>query len=271
MSAYRFLLGPFDFLGETIWEVQALSETGTMLSGTANDPTAALADLEAEVAQAGGAAGDWVAAPALAVAAGLPAERVGAPSAVQRRIMVQSAFLRHEAGQFWRFTDGAVLDGVLAALALLAGKATAMPPRRSWPYAASIRGDRTADFHVALSRAADSVTLAVTDSEARLRALYEAALGGRDAPETVDLAAAVVDLRPGWMADAMAVAYGVAFAPLMFQRMGGVRQPVSDLSAMLLGVMAAACPESPQAGEWSEGELEAGGLSLTCRLEPLPL
>ena len=272
-ASYRFLLGPIPFLGTEVYEVQDIDAAGTMLSGAGANPAGAFADLESEVRQ-GRAPDDWRCTAAMAAALGLPASRVGLPDAMQRRAMLVSAVLRHPVFDLWPFQDEDMLEGTLAGLALLARRAPLLPVGRSFPYSLKIRGTHETELHAALSRSETAVSLALTVTEDSLRRLYDAAMGGAEAPSAVNISAAVLDLPGDWLGGVMEAVFGVAFTPLLFQRIDGARSAVSDLSALILGATAAACAAGTgQGGPGASGagDQSAGPETLRCQVEPLRL
>jgi hypothetical protein len=257
-------MGPVEFLGEQVFEIFEIAEDGAYEHGVAGDVVAATRELDAALAASStGAQNDVVYAPALAASLGRSEVRVGTPNELQRGVMLKLAMqpLRYPAA--WRWARGDTLDGSLAGLALLALKAAPLPSPRSWAYEATLEGALRATFFVVLSRGEHGVTLTVTDTVERMHRLFE------DSGAEVDLAAAVLGLRESWMSSILEVAFGVPFEPVLFQRVAGVRTPLTDLSARILAVIAAACPEDPSAGRPSEGELEIGSELVVCRLTPI--
>lgn len=271
MSHYRYLLGPIRFLGHDLYEVQDVAPDGILRMGAAGTPSTAMAALEAELAGEGLADDDWRAAPGLIEALGLPAERAGKPDAAQRRAMLAGVMFRSSAGEFWNVENRATMEGILAALAKFTRRARTLPPGQSFPYRATLDGTRRATLYPVISRGEDTATLTLVFTEDSLRQLYDAALGGGTKGEEIDITVLHLDLDKGWVAQAMEEAFGVGFAPLLFERVAGKRQPITERTAQVLAVCAAACPDRFGMDRSGRAELDTPTDELTCKLEPLAL
>lgn len=270
MSAYRFLVGPVDFLGARIFEVRALDEDGAAVIGSGTDAAAAVADLEARIRTQGGDPNSpWQASKALADALSLPASRIGVPHGPQRDAMLSAVLSAVETGRFWPMECVSLVSGLVEGFAQFARRAGAVPPRRSFPYRATIRGTWDADLYAIISREPTVLSLVGVTEEADVRRVYDAVMGGEVDPSSVDMACARLDLSPGWVSAAIGELYGVPFAPFVFQRIDGRRQPVSDFMVLMLSVMAGACPDDPTAGEGGECVLGVGEEVVHCVLEPI--
>lgn len=270
MSAYRFLIGPVDFLGARIFEVRALDDDGEAVIGAGTDPAAATADLDSEIRRRGGDPdGPWQASKTLAEALSLPASRIGTPHGPQRDAVLRAVLSAVETGRFWTMRTVLPVSGLVEGFAQLARRAGAVPLRRSFPYRATIRGTWDADLFAVVSRETAVLSLVCVTEEEDVRRVYDAAMGGGVDPASVDLVWARLDLSPSWVSAAIGELYGVPFAPFVFQRVGGERKPVSDATVLLLSVMAGACPDDPLGGERGECVLGVCEEMVHCVLEPI--